>query len=157
MSIVNLLGEYEVRLDGKGRFRMPSGLLTQLGDLQQGTFYLKRGLDQCLVLYPEPVWEEVSAPYQQLNENNPKQRLLKRRFLGQTTMITLDSADRVLLPKPLAEYAAVEQDLLITAYAGTIELWSPTVFRDVMEGEDVDFSALADEVLGNQSLNPEAE
>ena len=157
MSLNQLLGRYDVRLDGKGRFRMPSGLLNQLGDWQQGTFVINRGFDPCLVLYPEPVWEKISAPYRNLNINNRKKRMLARHFIGGAAEVTLDSADRFLLPKELAEYAAIDKDMIITAFSGTIELWSPDKYQQVMEDENVDFSELAEELLGDIDFNEEDE
>ena len=59
MSFKQLLGEYEVRLDGKGRFRMPSGLLTQLGDWQRGNFVINRGFE----LIPRNTTADVTDEY----------------------------------------------------------------------------------------------
>lgn len=148
MSFKQLLGEYEVRLDGKGRFRMPSGLLTQLGDWQRGNFVINRGFEKCLVLYPEPVWNEITSEINELNLYNKKNRDFARYFFRGASEVTLDSADRILLPKRLAEYAGIDKDMILTAYSGRIEMWSSAEYDKWMEEEPVDFSDLADEVLG---------
>ncbi len=149
MSFKQLLGEYEVRLDGKSRFRMPSGLLTQLGDWQRGNFVINRGFEKCLVLYPEPMWNEVTAEINGLNLYNKKNRDFARYFFRGASEVTLDSADRILLPKRLAEYADIDKDMILTAYSGRIEMWSLAEYDKWMEEEPIDFSELADDVLGN--------
>lgn len=63
--------------------------------------------------------------------------------------MTLDSADRILLPKRLAEYADIDKDMILTAYSGRIEMWSLAEYDKWMEEEPIDFSELADDVLGN--------
>ena len=155
MSLKQLLGDYEVRLDGKGRFRMPSGLLNQLGDWQQGNFVINRGFEKCLVLYPEPLWQETTAEINRLNLYNKKNRDFARYFYRGATEVSLDSADRILLPKRLAEYASIDKDMILTAYSGRIEIWSPTEYDNWMENEPIDFSDLADEVLGGGSQTDE--
>ena len=149
MSFKQLLGEFEVRLDGKGRFRMPSSLLTQLGDWQQGNFVINWGFEKCLVIYPEPVWNEISAEISQLNLYSKKNRDFARYFFRGASEVTLDSADRILLPKRLAEYADIDKDMILTAYSGRIEMWSLAEYDKWMEEEPIDFSDLADDVLGN--------
>ncbi len=148
MALKQLLGEYEVRLDGKSRFRMPTALLTQLWDWQQGNFVINRGFEKCLVLYPEPVWNEITAELNELNLYNKKNRDFARYFFRGASEVTLDSAERILLPKRLAEYAGIQQDLILSAYSGRIELWASEEYDKWMEEEPVDFSDLADEVLG---------
>ena len=37
-----LLGEYECKIDGKGRLRLPSALIEQLGE-EKGSFVINRG------------------------------------------------------------------------------------------------------------------
>ena len=156
MSLKQLLGEYEVRLDGKGRFRMPSNLLTQLGDWQHGNFVINRGFEQCLVLYPEPLWLKTTAEIHKLNQYNKKNRAFTRYFFRGASEVTLDSADRILLPKRLAEYANIGKDMILSAYAGRIELWSPIEYDKWMEEEPGDFADLADDVLGkSEAKNPE--
>lgn len=151
-----LLGEYDVRLDPKGRFRMPSGLLNQLGDWQKEKFILNRGFEKCLVLYPEVVWQQITAEVDQLNLYNKQNRDFARYFFRGAQEATLDGADRILLPKRLADYAGIDKDIILTAYSGRIEIWSMEEYERMMAEEPADFSQLADEVLGraNQQNNP---
>lgn len=127
---------------------MPSGLLGQLGDWQQGKFILNRGFEKCLVLYPEPVWQGIAAEVDQLNLYNKQNRDFARYFFRGAQEVTLDAAERILLPKRLVEYAGIDKDLILTAYGGRIEIWALEEYERMLAEEPADFSQLANEVLG---------
>jgi MraZ protein len=153
--IKQLLGEYDVRLDPKGRFRLPSGMLSQLGDWQKGKFIINRGFEKCLVLYPEPVWEQISAEVEQLNLYNKQNRDFARYFFRGAQEVTLDTADRILLPKRLAEYAGIDKDIILTGYGKRIEIWALEEYERMLSEEPPDFSDLANEVLGKLGKSKE--
>ena len=77
---IQLLGEYDCKMDAKGRMRMPSGLISQLEDTEEYTFVINRGFEKCLILYPEDVWERITGEINQLNLYNKKNRDLVRYF-----------------------------------------------------------------------------
>ena len=156
MEFKQLLGEYDVKMDAKGRFRMPSGLLSQLGDYQREKFVINRGFEKCLVIYPEALWNKISTEINQLNMYNKKNRDFARYFFRGAQEVTLDSADRILLPKRLADYAGIDKDVILSAYSGRIEIWSADVYDQLLEEEPTDFSDLAEDVLGKLDENPPA-
>ncbi len=149
MELQQLLGEYDVKMDAKGRFRMPSGLLNQFGDYQREKFVINRGFERCLVLYPELLWNKISGEINQLNLYNKKNRDFARYFFRGAQEVALDSADRLLLPKRLAEYAGIDRDIILTAYSGRIEIWASVEYDRMLAEEPTDFSDLAEDVLGN--------
>ena len=65
--MAGLVGEFEVKLDEKGRFLFPSGLRKQLSPAAQKDFMLNKGFENCLTLYPLTEWEKLSAKLYKLN------------------------------------------------------------------------------------------
>ena len=158
MEIKQLLGEYDVKVDAKGRFRLPSGLLQQLEEWAERKFIVNRGFEKCLVLYPEEIWNGITAEINQLNLYNRKNREFVRYFYRGATELNLDSAERMLLPKRLADYAGIEKDVTLMAYNGRIEIWSREEYDLMLEEEPMDFSDLAQDVLGKlDQQQPEVE
>ncbi|MCC6655958.1 MAG: MraZ N-terminal domain containing protein, partial [Flavobacteriales bacterium] len=52
--MLNLLGEFDVRLDAKGRVVLPAQLRKQLGNEADVSFVMNRDVHApCLVLYPK--------------------------------------------------------------------------------------------------------
>jgi MraZ protein len=130
-------------------------MLSQLGDWQKGTFIINRGFEKCLVLYPEPVWEQISAEVEQLNLYNKQNRDFARYFFRGAQEVTLDTADRILLPKRLAEYAGIDKDIILTGYGKRIEIWALEEYERMLSEEPPDFSDLANEVLGKLGKSKE--
>ncbi|MBX2877996.1 MAG: division/cell wall cluster transcriptional repressor MraZ [Saprospiraceae bacterium] len=148
-----LLGEYECKIDAKGRMRMPSGLINQLGEGEKHRFVINRGFEKCLMLYPEAVWQQISEEVNALNLYNKKNRDFVRYFYRGAQELLIDSADRILIPKRLLEYSGIEKDLILSAYNGRIEIWAKDEYDTMLDQEPTDFSDLADDVLGKLDNN----
>ena len=69
-----LVGEYECKLDAKGRFLFPSGLRKQLDASALEVFMVNKGFENCLTIYPMNEWDKVSAKISKLNLFKPKNR-----------------------------------------------------------------------------------
>ncbi len=130
---MNLMGEYECRIDPKGRLRLPSDLLAQIGEREGLSFVMNR------------INNEVNS----LNQFVKKNREFARYFLRGATPLELDAADRILLPKRLQEWAGIDKDVVLSAINDRIEIWSKDQYDQLLGEEPDDFSDLAEEVLGN--------
>ena len=148
MQVLSLLGEFAVALDAKGRFRLPSGLLSQLPYSGEVEFVVNRGFEKCLTLYPKVVWEQEKQVVDSLNLFDRKSRAFARYFYRGAQEVTPDSADRLLLPKRLLEYAGAEKKLVLACLRDRIEIWAEAEYDRAFDDEDLDFSALAQDVLG---------
>ena len=155
MEIKQLLGEYECKIDAKGRMRMPTGLIGQLGEEAALDFVINRGFEKCLMLYPEPVWDRITNEINQLNLYNKKNRDFVRYFYRGAQKVAMDSADRILVSKRLLEYAGIDKDVILSAYHDRIEIWAVDQYEHLLDEEPADFSDLAEDVLGRANGNAE--
>lgn len=121
--MTGFLGEYEVRLDAKGRFLLPAGFKKQITG-EASSFVLNRGFEKCLSLYPNETWEPLFQKLSQLNDFDPEIRNFRRYFLNGATPVDLDTAGRILIPKHLIEYAELDKEILLVADINKIEIWS---------------------------------
>ena len=152
-----LLGEYECKLDEKGRMRLPSGLISQLGERETYAFVINRGFEKCLMLYTEEVWDQITNEINALNLYVKKNRDFVRYFYRGANKVVMDSADRILLAKRLLEYAEIEKDAILLAYNNRIEIWSAGQYDQMLQEEPDDFSGLAEGVMELSGLSkPEA-
>jgi len=147
---MQLLGEYECKIDAKGRMRLPSGLINQLGERESHNFVINRGFEKHLMLYPEEVWDRITEEVNSLNLYNKKNRDFVRYFYRGAQKVTMDSADRVLVTRRLLEYAEVEKEVVLSAYNDRIEIWAREEYEKILDEEPDDFSDLAEDVLGKQ-------
>jgi MraZ protein len=152
IEMTSFLGEYEVALDAKGRFLLPMGFRKQLAEGTGEKFVINRGFESCLTIYPMDTWAVISEKINRLNDFKPNVRQFKRLFLNGATIVEVDSADRLLLPKPLQEYAGIKKDAVLSAQGNKLELWDKDTYYNYLSQNADGFSRLAEDVandLGN--------
>ena len=147
--MAGLVGEYEVRLDGKGRFLFPASLRKQLAPAAQEKFMLNKGFEDCLTLYPMNDWDRLSEKLSKMNLFKPKNRMFYRLFHQGAKSIALDGVGRVLIPTMLMERVGLDKDVMLIAYNDRIEIWDKTKYFELIEGNMADFADLAEEVMGD--------
>ena len=145
-----LIGEYDCKIDSKGRMRMPSQLLKQLGGDTTHQFVINRGFKKCLMIYPEANWDKITKEMEKLSVYDQKQRQFIRYFYRGASKLSTDSNERILFPKRLKEYASLEKEVVLFAYNDRIEVWDKEAYDTMLDEEPEDFSALAQEVMGNK-------
>jgi MraZ protein len=151
--MASFLGEYEVAMDAKGRFLLPSGFRKQLPEGSGEKFVINRGFENCLSIYPMDTWNAISEKINRLNDFKPNVREFKRLFLNGATIVEVDSADRLLLPKPLQEYAGIKKDAVLSAQGNKLELWDKDTYYNYLRQHAGGFSKLAEDVA-NDFGNP---
>jgi MraZ protein len=76
-----------------------------------------------------------------------------RYFFRGATEISFDANNRILIPKPLLEYAGIEKDVVLFAYNNRIEVWSKKNYHQQMDEEPRDFVKLSEQVMGKVNGN----
>ncbi|MCD6012192.1 MAG: mraZ [Flavipsychrobacter sp.] len=147
--MANFLGEYEIALDAKGRFLLPSGLRKQIGEGVSMQFVVKRDFENCLTIYHIETWNAISAKLNKLNDLKKDVREFKRLFLNGATVVELDSADRMLVPKPLQEYAGIKKEAVLAAQGNKMELWDKDTYYNYLRQNAVNMSRLAEDVAND--------
>ena len=147
--MLNLLGEYDCKLDAKGRMMLPKGLKKQLEEhLHEGIVVNRDIFSKALVIYPWKVWQDLSATVNKLNKFKRKNVLFIRKFNSGATRVELDGQGRLLLPSALLGFAEVEKEVKLNALTDRIELWSKKNYEQMLE-DDIDMATLSEEVMGD--------
>jgi MraZ protein len=146
--MINLIGQYEVRIDEKGRIKLPSKLIDQLGELSKESFIIHRGFDKNLAIYPKTIWEQKTKEINQFNIFERKQRNLFRQFYLGATELIMDNACRVNIPNNLLRNVGIlTQDIMLFAYKDIIEIWALDEFNKLIEENQGDtFGEIYEEV-----------
>ena len=90
-----LLGQHEVRIDERGRLRLPASLVQRHAGDGDGRFVLRKGLDQCLTLYPMSAWDAESRRVMQLDDMVANERRFKRMFFLSAQHVSVDANGRI--------------------------------------------------------------
>ena len=81
--------------------------------------------EDCLVLYPEDVWNNLmDGMLARLNRWNRQQQQIFRQFVSDVELITLDGNGRFLIPRRLQEMVGIEQAVRFIGVGDTIEIWA---------------------------------
>ena len=104
--------EHESKLDAKGRLVLPARIKAQLPDGEQ-ELVIRKGFEQCLILYPTVEFKKVFSKISSLNEFNEEYRKLQRNFLSGVVTVELDTNGRFLLPKNMLAYAQLDKDVTL--------------------------------------------
>ncbi len=147
--MLNLIGVHECKMDAKGRVGIPSGLKKQLLPLLDQGFIVKRSVFQnCLELYPMQEWEQTMSKVNKLNRFVKKNNDFIRMFTAGVKLIEVDASGRINVPKDLMSFAGLQSELVLSASVGTIEIWDKARYEESISDPAIDFSQLAEEVMG---------
>lgn len=155
--MTGLIGEYECKVDAKGRFMFPVDLRKQMDALFEKGFVINRNLHQkCLVLYPLQEWEKLNKKLSKLNRLIKANDVFVRKFTGGATGIQADGAGRILLPKPLSQYADIKSDIKVLGSNNVIEIWDKALYDEFLN-QEMNIEQLAQDVLGGLNFSDQDE
>ena len=119
------LGTYEYTMDSKGRLFIPVKL-REGNETKDRKYIVTRGLESCLYVYdPEVFQKVVFSRLENLPVKNQQDaRAFKRLLLSGAQDVTIDDMGRLLVPKPLIQFANLKKDITILGVGERIELWS---------------------------------
>jgi MraZ protein len=137
-----LLGEYELRVDHKGRLAIPARFRSAF----QSGLVISRGFDRCLIAYTMAEWQKVaerlvSLPLTQLNTR----RITRFTFSG-AFALEPDRQGRIILPTVLREYAGIDDRVVVVGAYTHAQLWSPEQWAAEKEYMSVHASEIAEAV-----------
>ena len=123
---MRFFGTIEAKTDMKGRAFLPATFRKVLQASGSEALVLRKDIFQeCLVLYPESVWnEQLDALRSKLNRYNAQHQRIFRQFVSEVEMLTLDGNGRFLIPKRYLAMAHIQQDIRFIGLDDTIEIWA---------------------------------
>lgn len=140
-------GKYYNSIDAKNRLIIPAKFRGELVQQDKGSCVMAMGLDECLVLYPEKVWEQELAKYDSLPSLSPEARKLRRFFYENAYDCEIDKQGRTVIPPQLREMAKITGDLVTIGMGDRMEIWAKEVYEGSENGGGIDpgsFNALSE-------------
>ncbi len=116
------LGEYEYKVDSKGRLPLPPKFRPELGN----DLVLTKGLEKCIVIYPVAEWHKVADTLSAQAVPSSKFRTMNRAMFGGAFSISVDAQGRVALPTALRNRVEIGDTAVVVGANNCIEIWNPT-------------------------------
>lgn len=128
---------------------VPSALLSLLPPEHRTHFVLQKAPDPCLWLYPLEIWKkELEYIHEKINLFSPEGRNFLRLFQSGAQPLSLDPANRLLLPKGLCEYADLNGDLVLIGMKDRIEVWDLGRYEAWKAQHEKDLNTWTQRLLG---------
>lgn len=114
-------------LDAKSRIILPAKFRKYIKPEADNKLILTRGMDECLLVYPQDEWQKVMAGLSGYNQFNSDQRFFIRQFLNFVNECELDSQNRILIPPQLVQFAKLKKDVTVLGQLDKLEIWDPEI------------------------------
>jgi len=134
-------------MDSKGRFAVPTRIRETLASACEGRLVITaHNEERCLLVYPEPQWQELLPKIEALPNLNKAASRLQRLLIGYACPLELDGNGRLLLPPTLREFAGLDKKLMLVGQGKKLELWSEESWNAWLEASAKE-QEMTDEML----------
>lgn len=140
-------GEYAHTLDEKDRFILPAKFRQKLKDLKKKKFYITRGLDECLFLFTQDIWEELEKKFKSLPFTKQQARFFNRFMFGSVQEVDVDSQGRVIIPVYLKKFAQIKREVVIVGVGDRVEVWDKQLWERFYQGNKKRFEEAAESLF----------
>ena len=120
------LGEYNYKLDDKGRVPVPPKFR---GELRDGII-LAPGPEKCIFAYTPEEWKKISNNMRSGSLAKDKMRKLNRAMFSTAFHLNLDGQGRIALPVPLRTFAGIGEEVVITGANTYLEIWDKKLWEE---------------------------
>ncbi len=141
-----LLGQYEGKIDEKGRTAFPKKLREALGDRLIITF----GYEHALIVVSESGWKSLlegteGKPFIQIEA-----RETQRFLLGGASFVELDSKGRFILPSYLRQFGTVTNEVIFIGLSRYVEIWDKKRWLGYQENLEKNIDTIAKRLLESE-------
>ncbi len=144
-------GEYECKIDAKGRIVLPAKLKAKLPEVNSSELVIQRGFEPCLVIYPMLEWKKVFNKVSGLSEFDKEFRTFQRNFLRGATEVDMDNNGRILLPRTMTKFAEIDEEVMVVGVGNRLEVWNPDKYEAFLIKDQDQFSDLAQKYLAGNN------
>jgi MraZ protein len=153
--MATFIGDYTCKVDVKGRIILPMAFKKQMPADARDQFVVRKDIfENCLVLYSIEDWNrQLDKIRKRINPYNREHNKFLRNFFKGTAELSLDSNNRMLIPKRLLDLIGVQRDVVLAGQDGRIEIWAAGIYEKIDMPAD-DFANLAEKLMGGTINDP---
>ena len=127
-------GIHNLSLDSKGRLGIPVKYRDIIIGLVKGAMVITIDTEEkCLLLYPSNFWSKIQDKISKLPSFNKNARRIQRLLVGHAEDIDVDSNGRILISKPLREYASLTKKVILIGQGEKFEIWDQGTWSQNVE------------------------
>lgn len=151
-------GRFDLKLDQKSRLALPSYLRSELMENEKSERHRRKNetrivltnskynSQNCLDAFSYSAWLKLEKKMSNLPQLNASVQAFKRFYLSAAQVVELDSANRILIPKALKEYAHLKDQIVIIGMGEKFEIWSSDIWKGIQENLSENFEDIMAQV-----------
>ncbi len=143
-------GTYQRSLDSKARVLLPKRMRDEIGE--SDTLFLTPGTDHCLELHTSRSLNELALRANQSSAGSRNLKSFARLFYAQAEPCDIDSAGRIRLPKSLADFAALEKEIVIVGVGCNWEIWNWEQWQAYLQTNGEEFDQISQTILDSGAV-----
>ncbi len=141
-----LRGTYKVKIDDKGRIKIPTTYRRHIDEHYGNEFYVTSVTGESALIYPMKEWLAIEEKLRAKGtmDKSVRKFLDRTNYFGQA--VEMDSQNRVLLHPLLRTSADLVADVAVMGYLHYLEVWSMDRFKQRLDSEpytDEDAASIA--------------
>ena len=124
-------GIHNINLYSKGRLGIPITYRDHIMGLLKGSMVITIDTEEkCLLLYPSGIWSKIQGKINDLPSFNKNARRIQRLLIGHAEDIDVDSSGRILISRPLREYASLTKKIILIGQGDKFEIWDQNSWNE---------------------------
>src|SRR3989338_8072313 len=121
-----LIGQYEAKIDAKGRAAFPKKLREIIGE----KLIITLGYENSLIIVSETGWKALLEGTEGKPFIEKPARETQRFLLGGATFVELDPKGRFVVPDYLRRFAKIKGQVIFLGLSRYVELWGKEVWDE---------------------------
>ncbi|KKQ96167.1 MAG: division/cell wall cluster transcriptional repressor MraZ [Candidatus Levybacteria bacterium RIFCSPHIGHO2_02_FULL_39_36] len=121
-----LVGQYEGKIDQKGRSAIPKKFREILGD----KIIITMGYENSLIVVSQKAWRSLLEGTEGRPFIEYATRETQRFLLGGASLVELDGKGRFILPSYLREFGKIEGEIIFLGLSRYVEVWDKKRWED---------------------------
>lgn len=146
-------GEAHTVLDDKGRLTLPRRFRETMNVFGDVLWYMTRGYDRCIFLFPQREWEVIRQRAKQYASMDAHAVDVRRMFFGSLAEGQPDRQGRMLIPSHLRDHADLQKEAVLIGVDDHLELWSRDRWNEFQQAKEEEFKNMASDLFINKGEN----
>ena len=141
-------GEYQHKLDKKGRIVLPSELREIISEKYIEKFVVTKWLNDCLAVFSEEAWKNITGKLKTLPAGNKDRLYFTRTIFANAADTAIDKQGRVFIPFHLRGLLGASKDVTVIGMDDRIEIWDKEKWTAYQKSQEKSFEEIAQDLGG---------
>jgi MraZ protein len=142
------IGTFYHNLDAKNRVTVPRKILEKaVSNGRSSKFYVSMGMEDCLFLFTEKRWEELTQSLDSVSLGKLEARDFQRLFFSDTYEVDVDGSGRILIPDVLKSSAGLTREVVFLGAGSRVEIWDAERWKTRKSKIAGGYATIASEII----------